>query len=229
MERTPKEDIRTRVYQLIFRDIMQGTFPMNEYLTEKALMEKYNVSRAPVREALMQLRSDGLIDSIPRHGYRIHTLDHRELCDSIELRSVLECTYLEYYHKMITADDITELRELCFAYNNIENCEDQFANYWKVNATFHVKLFSCYGNRVALQMLTELLNHQFIYFVEVMKNSFLPPDMHCAMLDYIEKGNIATAIPLLRADIEKIPSNEALHKDRKGCAVDAELYKFSLC
>lgn len=229
MERTPKESIKTRVYQLIFRDIMHGTFPLNEYLTEKALMEKYNVSRAPVREALMQLRSDCIIDSIPRHGYRIHTLDHRELCDGIELRSVLECTYLERYHKMITADDITELRELSKAYDQIENREDQFANYWRINATFHVKLFSCYGNRVALQTLTDLLNHQFIYFVKVMKSRFLPPDMHHAMLDYIEKGDIATAILLLRADIEKIPSNDASQKDRTGCAVDAERYKFSLC
>ncbi len=229
MERTPKESIRTRVYQLILRDIMQGTFPINEYLTEKNLMEKYHVSRAPLREALMQLRSDCIIDSIPRHGYRIHTPDHRELCDSIELRSVLECTYLERYAPMITADDITELRELCTAYNQIENREDQFANYWKINATFHIKLFSCYGNRVALQMLTDLLNQQFIYFVEVMKNKYLPPDMHCAMLDYIEKGEIGTAITLLRADIEKIPSHDALQKDRKGCAVDAERYKFSFC
>lgn len=214
---------------MIFRDIMQGTFPINEYLTEKSLMEKYNVSRAPVREALMQLRSNCIIDSIPRHGYRIHTPDRQELCDSIELRSVLECTFLERYHKMVTADDITELRQLCQEYSKIENREDQFTNYWRVNATFHVKLFSCYGNRVALQTLTDLLNHQFIYFAEVMKNNFLPPDMHCAMLDYIEKGDIATAIPLLRADIEKIPSNEALQKDRKGCAVDAERYKFSFC
>lgn len=177
----------------------------------------------------MQLRSDCIIDSIPRHGYRIHTPDHRELCDSIELRSVLECTYLERYYRMITADDITELRELCNAYNQIENREDQFVNYWKVNATFHIKLFSCYGNRVALQTLTDLLNQQFVYFVEVMKNKYLPPDMHCAMLDYIEKGDIGTAITLLRADIEKIPSNDALQKDRKGCAVDAERYKFSFC
>lgn len=50
---------------------MNNEFSFDEFLTEKSLMEKYQVSRAPVREALMQLRSDRIIASTPRHGYRI--------------------------------------------------------------------------------------------------------------------------------------------------------------
>ena len=70
---------------------MNNKFSFDEFLTEKSLMEKYQVSRAPVREALMQLRSDRIIASTPRHGYRIRKPAQEELRDIINFRTVMEC------------------------------------------------------------------------------------------------------------------------------------------
>lgn len=228
MEKRETTTIKNQVYNSIFNDIINNEFNFDEYLTEKCLMEKYNVSRAPVREALMQLRSDRVISSIPRHGYRIRKLNQQELRDIVNFRSALECTFLEQYYFLITPEHIRELRNLCHEYNDIQQ-DKNFINYWKSNQAFHAMLFSCYGNDFALRTLMESIDRQVIYFVEIMKNYYLAADLHFAMLDYIEKGDIKTAVTLLRADIEKIPTNDALQRARQNHPINAEVPGHSLC
>ena len=63
MKRKKEDSIKDQIYNKIFAGIMNNEFSFDEFLTEKSLMEKYQVSRAPVREALMQLRSDRIIAS----------------------------------------------------------------------------------------------------------------------------------------------------------------------
>lgn len=66
----------------------------------------------------MQLRSDRIIASTPRHGYRIRKPAQEELRDIINFRTVMECSFLERYHDMVTKDRIRELRTLCQEYEN---------------------------------------------------------------------------------------------------------------
>lgn len=228
MEKLPDKSIKNKIYNAIFRDIIHSEFPFDEYLTEKALMERYGVSRAPVREALMQLRSDRLISAVPRHGYRIRKPDRQELCDIVNFRSILECTFLEQYHAMIQPDRITELRQLCHQYNAIDQQDQNFINYWRINASFHAQLFACYGNEFALRALADAIDRQVIYFVEIMKNHYLAADLHFAMLDYLEKGDVQTALTLLRADIEKIPLSDTLQPTRDTRVIDPQLYSISI-
>lgn len=220
--------IKSQVYNAIFSDIINHNFNFDEYLTEKSLMEKYNVSRAPIREALMQLRSDQFIISIPRHGYRIRKPDQQELCDIIKFRSVLECTFLEQFHYLVTPDKIEELRVLCHEYENMPKDMD-FITYWKSNCAFHAKLFSCYCNKFALQSLLESMDRQVVYYVESMKNHYLAADLHFAMLDYIEKNDIKTAKTLLQADIEKMPASDLIQNPNKNYSNDLGLTFYGLC
>lgn len=228
MEKNQTTTIKNQVYNAIYSDIINHEFNFDEFLTEKSLMEKYNVSRAPVREALMQLRSDRFITSIPRHGYRIRRPDQQELCDIVSFRAALECTFFEQYYYLITPDKIKELRKLCHEYNEMQQ-DKNFINYWKSNKEFHARLFSCYGNQFALQMLLESIDRQVIYYVEIMKTYYLAADLHFAMLDYIEKGDIKTAKTLLRADLEKIPTNDALQRAQQNHPINAEVSSYSLC
>ena len=81
----------------------------------------------------------------------------------------------------------------------------------------------------ALHTLLESMDRQVIYFVEIMKNYYLAADLHFAMLDYIEKGDIKTAMTLLRADIEKIPTNDALQRVKQNHPINAKVPTYSLC
>ena len=201
----PEKSIKSQVYDAILSDIINNEFPSDIYLTEKALMEKYQVSRSPVREALVQLQSDRLIASVPRHGYLVCRPDLKELCDIVVFRTMLECGFLSQYHHLITPEQVQSLRQLCYEHG--QTSDRNFITLWKANTAFHAELFSYYGNQFALTALLDAIDRQVIYYIEIRDRFSLSTDLHLAILDYLEKKEIKTALAVLQADIERLPTS----------------------
>ncbi|MDD3140442.1 MAG: GntR family transcriptional regulator [Lachnospiraceae bacterium] len=199
-----KDTLRQQIYISIFSDIINGKYPVDFVFSEKFLMEKYQVSRAPVREALVQFTSNHILQSIPRQGYKIIQPKESLLFEIIKFRSELECSFLNTYHFYIKNSDILMLRKLCNDYN--DSPEQDFLTRWKFNQIFHTSLFSLYGNEYAKQILTDALDRQIIFYAMKMKSHSYGVDFHIAMLDYLEQGNVKLASNLLRADIESLLS-----------------------
>jgi len=192
--------LKNQVYDALFSDIINGLYPANTILTEKFLMEKYNVSRAPIREALTQLTGTHILSSMPRQGYKIFQPNRQQLLEVIKFRSALESSFLESYSIYIDKSWTKELRAIC---EDFANCStNDFMDRWRVNIQFHLKLFSVYGNHYAYKLLEDALNIQTIYFVQ--KKHYATMDLHLALVDYMEKGEMATAVTILKADIENL-------------------------
>jgi len=194
--------VTDKVYQEILQDITNGKYGLGDYITEKELMERHGVSRAPIREALTRLQSDRFLHSIPRHGYRIDKPSEEENRDIIAFRANLECTFLRSFHRMVSNEKIRQLRRICDEYSSAERKD--FITLWASNTAFHCELFASYGNNYALRVLREAMSRQFLNYVESAREAFPEADLHYAVLDYLEKGNIKTAAMLLEADIGKI-------------------------
>jgi len=195
--------LKNQVYDALFSDIVSGVYPPDTVLTEKFLMEKYNVSRAPIREALSQLIGINILTSIPRQGYKILKLSGQQLFEIIKFRSALESSFLESYYVCI---DDTWIKELIELNEKFVNCpENDFVARWRYNCQFHLKLFSIFGNQYAYKLLEDALNFQTIFFVQ--NKHFASADLHLALIDYLKKGDIATALSILKADIEYLMPN----------------------
>ncbi|SMC45289.1 GntR family transcriptional regulator [Sporomusa malonica] len=194
------DTLKDQVYDALFSDIINGVYPADTILTEKFLMEKYGVSRAPIREALTQLTGTHILSSIPRQGYKIFQPSEQQLLEVIKFRSALECSFLESYCTYIDESRIKELRNTCVDYINCPT--NDFMSHWHYNCQFHLKLFSIYGNHYAYKLLEDALNIQTIFFVQ--KKHSATMDLHLALVDYLEKGEITTAVTILKADIENL-------------------------
>ena len=200
MVKTNFNTLKNQVYDALFFDIINGVYPADTILTEKTLMEKYSVSRAPIREALVQLTGIHILSSIPRQGYKILQPDRQQLLEITKFRSALECSFLESYCTYIDKSWIKELRTICMDYINCP--ADDFMTHWHHNCHFHLKLFSFYGNRYAYKLLEDALNIQTIFFVQKMYCTTM--DLHLALVDYLGRGEIAMAVTILKADIENL-------------------------
>lgn len=200
MEKKTCNTLKNQVYDALFSDIINGVYPADTILTEKFLMEKYSVSRAPIREALTQLTGTYILSSIPRQGYKIFQPNRLQLLEIIKFRSALESSFLESYCIYIDESWIKELRAICAEYINCP--ANDFMAHWHYNCQFHLKLFSIYGNHYAYKLLEDALNIQTIFYVQ--KKHCVTMDLHLALVDYLEKGKIATAVTLLKADIETL-------------------------
>ena len=69
---------------------MTGRISPEEFLTEARLAEQFQASRAPVREALVALCNKGILQNIPRVGYRLVTIGLKEVRDALAVRLLLE-------------------------------------------------------------------------------------------------------------------------------------------
>ena len=105
MERRPIKTIRNQVYQILKDDICEGRFAPGQWLQENELAERLCVSRSPIREALRQLASDGLVVEIPNKGVFVKEFTTRDIEEIFDLRVLLEDYAIsKLQHHLTTAD-----------------------------------------------------------------------------------------------------------------------------
>jgi DNA-binding GntR family transcriptional regulator len=92
-KRLVREDVpplHTRVVAQLRSAIVDGTFKAGERLIEERLAEQLGVSRIPVRQAILVLAAEGLVELSARRGASVATLSAREAREIIEIRALLE-------------------------------------------------------------------------------------------------------------------------------------------
>ena len=101
--------------------IVTGVFSPGERLPQDQLAELLMVSRMPIRAALRQLDSEGLVVNIPHRGAKVRELSATELRELYELRVVVECFALRRSVVACSPDDLPELVDLA---NRCETAEE---------------------------------------------------------------------------------------------------------
>ena len=103
--------LSTDLFVRLKEDILSGALRNGEKLTEKDLCDKYEVSRTPVREALVQLQAEGLIENVPNRGAFVTSLSDRDIDDMYTLRKAYEVQATRWAIERITEDEMDELEE----------------------------------------------------------------------------------------------------------------------
>src|SRR5690606_32899272 len=88
------ESLTESVIKRLRAAIVSGDFALGQPLSERQLAELLEVSKTPVREALAQLRLEGLVRIQPQRGALVFTLSQREVVEICELRQALEASAL---------------------------------------------------------------------------------------------------------------------------------------
>jgi DNA-binding GntR family transcriptional regulator len=74
--------------------IVNGDVPLGSVITERKIAAELNVSKTPVREALAQMRNEGLVTIFPQSGVRVFTLSATEVREICAFRKALEAAAL---------------------------------------------------------------------------------------------------------------------------------------
>lgn len=126
--------------------ILENKFRISQQILVEEAVEICGFSRTPVREALLKLQEDGLIQLHPRHGLRISALSRRDLEELYELIAHLELTAIELciQHKL-DAQQISQLRE--YTHNMKISLENNNIFQWaEFDRQFHETIFEYTGN-----------------------------------------------------------------------------------
>lgn len=87
--------MRDHIRDVLVARILDGTYPPGTQLKELSLAREFNVSQAPIREALRELEGSGLVTSERYRGTRVRGADFEEMRESYELRATLEVRAVE--------------------------------------------------------------------------------------------------------------------------------------
>ncbi|WP_028031089.1 GntR family transcriptional regulator [Gemmobacter nectariphilus] len=139
-------------YRRLIEEIRCGVLSPGARLREIELAERLGISRTPVREAIRQLESDGLVTHLPRQGATIRSLDHAEVVELYEMRAVLEGTAARLAAR--AASDI-ELAELA-ALNTELAMVPPGAQAREINRIFHRTLIEAARNRFLIKAMSAL-------------------------------------------------------------------------
>jgi DNA-binding GntR family transcriptional regulator len=102
-----------RVRDLLEEAILGGELKPGERLRAEALAQRFGTSRTPIREALLQLEGQGLVEVEPNRGAVVRTFDRDDVLDLYEVRALLEPAAAARAARRISAGDIERLDELC--------------------------------------------------------------------------------------------------------------------
>lgn len=149
------------VYERLKTDIMSGVYRPGQRLMETEVAEKLEVSRTPVRDAMIRLEQDGLTTIKPHRGIYVRKLSPKDVQDYYQLRAVLEGLGAKLATQNATKEDHDKLQHMLEDMHNILESHKNakhFKEMATINNQFHQLIFDIADNHVLAQTRETLAN-----------------------------------------------------------------------
>lgn len=147
--------IKDQVYAILKAEICGGEHVDGQRLQENDLATRLNVSRSPVREALRQLASDGLVLEIPNKGVFVRELTPKDIDDIFEMRLLLETYAINRSPDFMTP---AALEKLTFYHGELArlHAAGELSLYRDIDSKLHSLLIQLSGNDVAIAVYDKI-------------------------------------------------------------------------
>lgn len=211
--------LKHEIYDSIMKDIVEGVYRQNEIINEKQLIEKYGVSKSPIRDALIELCNEGVLISHPRYGYEIVRINEKEIRDIIDFRVMVESQCLRAAAMQMSEKDIEDLKEYTMSQCRAVTENLPILKHWDNNMDFHLKLLSYSGNEYCYKMVHKSIGimtrayaqrHWERWGISSVK---MDCETHLKIVDYLMEGNVDASVLELKKDIESFM--EILYPERR--------------
>ncbi|MBN2124961.1 MAG: GntR family transcriptional regulator [Deltaproteobacteria bacterium] len=200
--------LRDSVTENLRARIITGRLAPGQRLNEGELCEMFNVSRSPLREALLILEREDLVVNIPRKGTYVSPMSEENVQRIYQVMDMVEMYALDHLEK----EGITQIPEVKSAVDQCtifempprDDWKDLLA-YRKMLASFHSKLVETLQNPVIIAFYkrtsSNLARYQYLQLFKMGSGKGMIKD-HKQIIGRIEKGDYKEARDLLKAHIE---------------------------
>ena len=193
--------MRDRIRDVLVARILDGTYVAGTQLKELILAREFNVSQAPIREALRELEGSGLVTSERYRGTRVRGADLDEMCESYELRATLEARAIELGVPCAPA-----------VLSELENCVKNMAQavehedserYIDESLRMHRAIIAASGNRVFMSVWDSLhfdVRGRIALRRIIERGTALAPfiELHRRLIEAVRAQEIPNSLALVR-------------------------------
>ena len=142
------------------QDIITGVFQPGQRIVERELIARFGVSSIPVREALQDLESRGLLTRKLNHGYTVVQLTYEDAQRICELRRLLEPKVVRWAAERITGEEVEGLERQLEQFNETVRGGDMAA-FFHADLRFHRLIWQASGNPYAAKSLESSMGTLF--------------------------------------------------------------------
>lgn len=186
-------------YQAIKKMVLAKELNEGEYISENSLAQKLDVSRTPVREALLRLQAEGFISIIPNRGALINSVSVVEAKEIYDLRMAIEEFVLRNVFERLTPEHLKRLKVLLT--NQETACrEGNIEKYLVADAKFHDFFLELYANKMILESVRQVRQRFLAIGVNVLatqSDMAISLEHHEKLFQSLEENNIEQAAQFL--------------------------------
>ena len=207
--RVVKDLLSEQIYKILKNDIINSKINFGEVLVNKNLQERFEVSSTPIRDAILRLKEDGIIEEITRSGAKLIDFDPNFACEVNQLIMTITLGVIEY--SLENEENKKEILANLNKYVKLQQEDMSTDLYYEYDYHFH-KTFFDYSNNKLLKDLFKKYNlineilvkayHKGEFSLEIRKACL---EDHKSIIKSIEENNISKTLDsvkkhYLRAD-----------------------------
>ncbi|MEO0821504.1 MAG: GntR family transcriptional regulator [Pseudomonadota bacterium] len=203
------------VHATLRAEILDGRLEGGAPLRQGEIAQRFGVSKIPVREALRQLESEGLVAFRPRRGAIVREISDTEVLELFDVRLALECRALALAVPQMIEQDLRLARDIHAEYA----AETDRARWSALNLRFHHALLEPCANGTLLALLADVEERMGAAIrLRVTRVSGLerPLREHSAILDACAAGDGVAAVERLHAHIDTTRKEFVAHRRRSS-------------
>ena len=206
----PPAAVRTSLvdaaYEAVRQQILDNVYPPGHQALEQALAEELGISRTPLREAMIRLRNEGLLEIVPRHGVRVLPLSATDMKEIYETLTALESMAAELAARRRPGP--AELEPLQAASRDMARAlrADDLDAWARADECFHRTLIELCGNRLLKQTVLNFWDRAHRARMFTLRLRPKPVDSteeHRELVERIRAGDAAGAFACTRAHRER--------------------------
>jgi len=192
--------------------IIAGELRPQVVYSAPALAAQLGMSATPVREAVLDLVKEGLVETVRNKGFRVVELDADELDELTELRLLIEVPSVRAIARRgLAADEHKTLKQLALQIERAAVRNDMVAHN-KADLEFHAALLGLLANKTLVAIVQSLRIRSRLYGMSALASSgqLLPTSQeHLQLLELIRDGDAAAAARLMRQHIGHVRTSWA--------------------
>ena len=209
---------------LIRQAIIDGRVPPGHRLKEEELAQQLGISRTPVREALLVLQSEGLVEAAPNRGATVRAYETSDLEDMYELRALLEGNAAGRAATRVTPEQLEKLRESCTRFQGLLDGEDVQALVLE-NAVFHETILEAASSERLSAMVRQVVALPLVYKSYVWYSpAQASASYHChlQLVKALERGDAQRAELVMREHVYEARDVLVAHLGASAATDDGE-------
>ncbi|WP_170519806.1 GntR family transcriptional regulator [Ruegeria atlantica] len=199
------KSLRELALEHLRNSIIDGSLKMGQVLSERKISEELGVSKSPVREALAQLRDEGLVSIEPQKGARVFSLSEPEVTQICDFRQAIETAAFELA-LLRNPEGLADDMQRVVKDMEKERRRDNEKGYLSLDTTFHQLIFEHAGNDYLTASYTRYIGKIAAlrtHLAKLPQHTELSFDEHSKIAIAVREGDMAKIKSLLTAHIDR--------------------------